>query len=275
MGKSMISLSIVLYNTKLEDIDNLRESIKLLKSSVICYIVDNSFDNSLRNSFVEFSNVEYIHNPSNPGFGASHNLAFKRAICNGHKYHFVINPDAVFTNVVIDEMVRFMESDKEIGMMMPEILNVDGSKQYLPKLLPSPLSIFLRKLKKPGFIYKPFIRKYELRDVPSNRIYEAPILSGCFTLFSVDAIEKIGGYDDNYFMYFEDWDISRRMHESFKTVYFPKVSIIHGYESGANKSARLFKIFIRSMIYYFNKWGWLFDKNRSRINKETLEQFKS
>ena len=74
-------------------------------------------------------------------------------------------------------------------------------------------------------------------------------------------------------MYFEDWDLSRRMHQYYKTVYFPKVSVYHEYESGANKNKKLFMIFIKSGIYYFNKWGWIFDKERIIINKKALNQF--
>ena len=70
---------------------------------------------------------------------------------------------------------------------------------------------------------------------------------------NLKAIQEIGMYDDNYFMYFEDWDLSRRMHKKYKTIYYPLVSVYHGYESGANKSFKLFKIFIHSAITYFNK----------------------
>ncbi|MCY1560600.1 hypothetical protein D9M68_977500 [compost metagenome] len=105
-------------------------------------------------------------------------------------------------------------------------------------------------------------------------IYNAPILSGCFTLLNLEAIKKVGGYDDNFFMYFEDWDLSRRIHQHYKTLYFPLVSVYHGYESGANKSSRLFKIFVNSAITYFSKWGWFFDSERKKINKKALEQFK-
>jgi hypothetical protein len=167
-----------------------------------------------------------------------------------------------------------MALDPQIGMMMPQILNLDGSVQNLPKLFPSPFSILLRKLKRPKMYYQQFIDKYELRFVDEDKIYNAPILSGCFTLLNLKAIQKIGMYDDKFFMYFEDWDLSRRMHVKYKTIYFPKVSIYHGYESGANKSSKLFKIFIKSAITYFNKWGWFFDNERRVINKNALSQFK-
>jgi GT2 family glycosyltransferase len=126
---------------------------------------------------------------------------------------------------------------------------------------------------KPVKAYQKFINEYELRDIPSDKIYNAPVLSGCFTLLNLNAIKKIGMYDDTFFMYFEDWDLSRRMHKYYKTIYFPKVAVYHGYESGANKNSRLFKIFIKSAIRYFNKWGWFFDSERDKINKVALEQF--
>jgi GT2 family glycosyltransferase len=112
-----------------------------------------------------------------------------------------------------------------------------------------------------------------LRFVPIDLTYNAPVLSGCFTLLNLKAIQEVGLYDDKYFMYFEDWDLSRRMHKKYKTLYYPKVSVYHEYESGANKNARLFIIFIKSAVTYFNKWGWFFDKDRSEVNKATLAQF--
>jgi hypothetical protein len=63
------------------------------------------------------------------------------------------------------------------------------------------------------------------------------------------------------------------MHQKYKTIYYPLVSVYHGYESGANKSFKLFKIFIQSAFTYFNKWGWFFDKERTQMNKKTLSQF--
>ena len=132
----------------------------------------------------------------------------------------------------------------------------------------------MRKFKKPKFYYEKFINNYELRKVKKDVIYNAPILSGCFTLFRMSAVKEVGVYDDRFFMYFEDWDLSRRMHQKYETVYFPKVSAFHGYESGANKNKFLFKVFVTSARKYFNKWGWFTDPYRASVNKQTLNQFK-
>jgi GT2 family glycosyltransferase len=268
-----ITASIVSYNNSILDLQRAFESC-LATTSIEVYIVDNSPINELSIT-IKNRHVFYLHNPSNPGFGAAHNIAIQKAIAAGSKYHFIINPDIHFDTDVITPMVNYMEQNPDVGMMMPEILNEDGSIQYLPKLLPNPFWIFRRKFKKPAQAYQNFLDKYELRNVPKDKIYNAPILSGCFTLLNLEAIKQIGMYDDKFFMYFEDFDLSRRMHQKYKTVYFPEVSVYHGYEGGANKSFKLFKIFLESMFTYFNKWGWFFDTERKQMNKKTLDQFKS
>ena len=270
-----VTFSVVLYNSNYEDIKTLISNLlDCFESEVILYLVDNSPNNNLKNlSQLDTKRIVYLFNPSNPGFGAAHNLAIEKAIAQNSKYHFVINPDITIIEDVINIMVQYMENNSEVGMMMPKILNKDRSTQFLPKLLPSPQDILLRKLHRPRALYNKFINQYELRQVDDTIIYQAPVLSGCFTLFRIDALEKIGLYDDRFFMYFEDWDISRRMHKQYKTIVFQKAAVIHEYESGANKNKKLFKIFIQSAIRYFNKWGWFFDSERKKINKKTLQQF--
>jgi GT2 family glycosyltransferase len=264
-----VSASIVLYNNSIIEIQELLVSLENVR---VLFIIDNSPNDDL-SVIQEKPNVTYIHNPSNPGFGSAHNIAIQKAIELGFNYHFIINPDIQIKDDVIAVMVEYVSNNSDVGMIMPQILNLDGTIQNLPKLLPSPYSIFMRKFKRPKFIYNNFINKYELRSVQKKIIYNAPILSGCFTLLNLEAIKKVGGYDDKFFMYFEDWDLSRRIHQHYKTIYFPLVSVYHGYESGANKSHKLFKIFINSAITYFNKWGWFFDTDRKNINKKALSQF--
>ncbi len=270
-----ITISVVLYKNKASDLNTLLSCIYnciYFKFYVKLYIIDNSPTDKLKILCLD-DRIEYIHNPSNPGFGAAHNIALKKAIEISSKYHFIVNPDILFERNVIETMVNAMDKDPGIGMMMPQVLNLDGSIQNLPKLLPTPFSIVLRKFKKPKAIYNQFINRYELRSIPNDKIFNAPILSGCFTLLNLDAVQMVGIYDDKFFMYFEDWDLSRRMHQNYKTLYFPKVSVYHGYDSGANKNFKLFKIFIKSAIHFFNKWGWFFDSERSKINKAVLDQF--
>lgn len=265
--------SIVLYNNNFEELKKLINNILKSDAINIVYLVDNSFTDRLKSIQNLSSRITYVFNSKNLGFGAGHNIAMKLAIENHSQYHFVLNPDVNFDDNVLGSMVNYMIENNDVGMLMPRILNDDDTMQFLPKLLPSPFSIFMRKFKRPDFYYKKYINKYELRFVDENTIYNAPVLSGCCTLLSLKAIKELGGYDDRFFMYFEDWDLSRRIHMKYRTLYYPSVFVNHGYESGANKSFKLFKIYIKSMISYFNKWGWFFDKERKRINREALDQF--
>jgi GT2 family glycosyltransferase len=267
-----VTASLVLFKNEILSIKEIISSLLMSEYIDSIFLIDNSPTDILK-ILSSDSRIEYIHNPSNPGFGAAHNIAIKKSIEAGMKFHFIVNPDIFFRDNVINKMILAISMDSKVGMMMPQILNLDGSVQYLPKLLPSPLSILWRKIKKPVKLYSKFIFNYELRFVPNDVTYNAPVLSGCFTLLNLKAIVEVGLYDDKYFMYFEDWDLSRRMHKKYKTLYFPKVSVYHGYESGANKNWKLFKIFIKSAITYFNKWGWFFDSDRRRVNRAALEQF--
>jgi GT2 family glycosyltransferase len=75
-------------------------------------------------------------------------------------------------------------------------------------------------------------------------------------------------------LYPEDIDITRRMHEKYKTMFYPDVQIIHAHAAESKKNIRMLLIHIINMIKYFNKWGWVFDKKRRQINKTVLNDLK-
>lgn len=266
--------SIVLYNT---DFNELKKAVDSFFLSDIedkkLFLIDNSPNDELNICSKLNNNIEYVFNNSNLGFGAGHNIAIKKSIDDQVDYHVVINPDISSTDDIIGPLVSYLNNHSDVGMIMPKIINNDGSLQHLPKLLPTPFGMLLRKIKYPKNVYRKFIDQYELRSVSEDTIYNAPVLSGCFSVFRVCNLKEIGLYDEKFFMYFEDWDISRRMHQISKTIYYPRVKITHNYESGANHNFLLFKIFVKSAIMYFNKWGWFFDLNRKKINRKTLLQF--
>lgn len=269
MQKNHVSASIVLFKHEPSDILPLISALSTASVDILLMLVDNSPYSNLQ-YYENQKNVVYFHNPENPGFGSSHNFALRHALKLGKKYHFVVNPDVHFTGSSIDKMLEKIDEDEKIGMLMPTILNEDGSRQFLPKLLPTPLNIVVRKLKFPKSFYFKMMIDYELRDYNSRKEIEVPIISGCFFLLRLDILHEVGFFDERFFMYFEDWDLSRRVNEHYRTVWMPSINIVHEYESGANKSFRLFAIFISSALKYFFKWGWFFDYERKKVNQKTL-----
>jgi GT2 family glycosyltransferase len=267
----MITASIVTYKHRFDKLEALVCSIANNDHISKLFIIDNSPFNNLQKEIGKNIKIEIVYMGSNKGFGAAHNIAIQKVMGLGSKYHFIVNPDISLSDDVVMHMVNYMAANPKIGMMMPKVLYPDGRVQYLPKLLPSPLSIIKRKLKRPSSSYNKFISAYELRDY-TEQITNVPILSGCFTLLNLNAVKEVGAYDNRFFMYFEDFDLSRRMFDKYETIYYPLVSVYHGYESGAQKNLKLFVIFVLSALKYFNKWGWFFDFERNRINKEELEK---
>ncbi len=263
----MINVSLVLYKTDTFQIEYLVNYLN--ESSIInhIYLVDNS---PLRSVFFDSFDVVYIHTGKNLGYGGGHNLAIKESIDAGVKYHLVLNSDIQFELTLLSKLLERIDNDLEIGMIMPKVLNIDGSPQILPKLLPSPFNLLIRVGKPLQRVFKTKNKEYTLEDY-YNKELNVPILSGCFSLFRVDALKEVGLYDEKFFMYFEDFDISRRIHSKYKTIYYPLVSITHAHERGAAKSFKLFKIFLKSALIYFNKYGWLIDKERVTINRTVLK----
>ena len=142
-----ITASIVLYNN---DISILKKTVNSLfnNSLIKClFLIDNSENNNLEQYFLD-DRIVYIHNPSNPGFGASHNLAIVQSIQQQSKYHIIVNPDIFFEIGTIESIFDFMENNLSVGHLMPKILYPNGKIQFLCKHNPTFFDLFVRWEKK-------------------------------------------------------------------------------------------------------------------------------
>lgn len=272
MEKTIITASLVLYNTSLVELKRVLCDIEL---SSICrlFVIDNSPTDILRkNVNVWCSKVEYVCGQGNIGYGAAHNIAIQKSIDIHSTYHVIINPDVHFETKVIDELASFMRAYDAIGLVMPKVVYPNGELQYLCKLLPTPLNLIGRR-----FIPIKFLKKmnddFEMRASNYDMIMDVPFLSGCFMFLRMRALNEVSGFSEEYWMYCEDLDLSRKIGEKYRTVYYPYVSIIHDHHRASYKNNKLLKAHIKSAIIYFNKWGWFFDSYRKRKNKEIRRQY--
>lgn len=273
----MLTSSIVLYNTPREQINAVLESVSKAGCVQYLYIIDNSpteenkqyFEkNPLRNM------IEYIPH-KNTGYGSSHNIAIKKAIESGSDYHIVLNPDIYFGENVLPELIAYMDSNKEAGYILPKVTYPNGELQYLCKLLPTPFDLIFRRFfpKTKSVIRKN--ERYELRMSGYDKTMNPPCLSGCFMFLRLSIIKEHNlFFDESFFMYCEDFDLMRRIHRVAKTIYYPKVSIVHNHAKESYRNKKMLFVHIKSAIHYFNKWGWLFDKERKEMNKRILEELK-
>ena len=264
-----ITASIVLYKTPPSELQHICEC--LLKSSLISklFLVDNSPDDRLKNVIV-MKKVKLVFVGENISYGAGHNIAIKKII-DVSSFHLVLNSDISFKPDIIDKLLSYIVSNPDIGHMMPKIIYPNGQIQYSCKLLPTPIDMLIRRFFLSA-LFKKRDRRFHLKFTTYEEIMEVPYLSGCFMFLRTEALKKVGLFDERFFMYPEDIDLTRRIHKEYKTIYFPEVLVIHNHIRESRKNIRLFFILIINMIRYFNKWGWFFDAERRKINKRILEK---
>lgn len=269
-----LSASIVLYNTKTEDLKRVINSYFSYKGEKQLFLIDNSPTDRLKEIVKVYPNnyIYYIFNNENMGYGKAHNIAIKKSIEQNLPYHIILNPDIIIEKDVLEKLANYMELHPEVGNIMPKIIYPDGELQYLCKLLPSPIDLIFRRfipIKK----WKDAInRKYELHSFEYDKIMNIPNLSGCFMFLRTEALKKVGLFDENIFMYLEDIDLNRRIFSKYKTIYYPDATVIHEHQKESYKNKKLLKVHIQSAIYYFNKYGWFFDKERTNINRNVLRE---
>ena len=155
---------------------------------------------------------------------------------------------------------------------MPKVFYPNGDFQYLCKLLPSPSDIFFRQFA-PKSIRDKNDNRYVMKSADFEKEMDVPSLSGCFMFFRTSCFKEIGGFDTRFFMHFEDIDITRRISKLARTVYYPGTSIVHAHEAAHKKNKKMLMIGLQSAIKYFNKWGWLFDSERRRLNKKAINDY--
>jgi GT2 family glycosyltransferase len=268
----IISGSIVLYNNKIKQIKKVINSFLNTNLKVKLYLIDNSSNDDLKELENIDNRIKYIFNNANLGYGKAHNIAMRKSIENNTSYHIVLNPDIYFENDVIEKLYNYMEENQEIGNIIPQVLYPDGEIQYLTKLLPTPIDLIFRRFIPLKSWKDKRNKKFELKFTGYKDINNIPSLSGCFMFLRADTLKDVGLFDENIFMYLEDTDLNRRIHSKYKTIFYPKVHILHEYAKESYVNKKLLVYHIKSAIYYFNKWGWFFDKERAEINNRCLEK---
>jgi len=249
-----LAVSIVLYKMPMSAIAPLLADLQSAGVSKII-VVDNSpagFDQS--GDPPRSGIVERFRTGRNLGYGKAHNTAIRRS-AGTYKYHLICNPDIAIPEHAISSIMEFMEANPQIGLCMPKLVGTDGEIQYCCRRSPLALD-YLSQLLLPRTWGRRRRHALEMRSCDYHQRMEVPCLSGCFMFFRSDVLRRLGGFDERFFMYFEDFDLSLRSRAIAKNVYFPDTYVIHERQSAHKKSWRLKLTFARSACLYFCKWGW-------------------
>ena len=269
-----LTVSIVLYESSL---DLLRRALASLDRAariarepaglarVDVELVDNSTTQAYRTQAAmladgwasdDFLQVSYTAMPDNRGFGAGHNHVIQSL---DSTFHLVLNPDVELSPDALVVGLAALQDDAGVALLSPRVTGDEGRQEFLCKRYPSVLVLLLRAFA-PRFIRRLFQRRlgrYQMRDAcTGTREAEVMLASGCFMLVRTDAIRAAGGFNEGYFLYFEDFDLSLRLGGQGRLIFNPAVHIMHHGGYAASKGMTHLKYFLRSGITFFNQHGW-------------------
>ena len=197
---------------------------------------------------------EIIAGQGNVGFGCANNLAISR--CPDFDFHLVLNPDVDLAEDALTNALRYLQRHTACAMVSPVATSPDGQPLYLVKRKPDFFTLALRGFA-PAWVRK-YSRSrldgYERRETPfDSELSDVQIASGCFMLFRRTALDRTGGFDPAYFLYFEDFDLSYRISKFAGIARVADVRIVHAGGSAAAKGLRHVWLFARSALRFHCK----------------------
>lgn len=271
--------SVVIFHNPLEMLSELVDSFfhsseqGALRSKLV--FIDNSTDPHFRRQLQAWvatqqsthqRDIVYWFAGFNRGFGAAHNLAIQ-LYANISEYFLILNPDIKITPSCLPGLYEWTRHHPSIHLCAPKILNPDGSVQFVHKRHPSLTALFARRFI-PQVVQKLINRLsnnwlqhqldlFILKDfLPFQSPLAVPMISGCFMWFRSTSLLQLKGFDERFFMYMEDFDLSRRSLNLGPNLVLWQYQVYHRWARGSHHQWTLTLITIYSIAVYFWKWRW-------------------
>jgi len=229
-----LTISIVNYNSGQYLISCL-ESLKKVNSELefdVVVLDNDSKDGSFIQAKNKFPEFEFIDNKANLGFGKAHNIALKKAKT---KYLLTLNPDCEVPSGTLKFIYDYMEKNPEVGVATSKVEKADGTLDIAShRGFPTPKASF-------KYFFLKNDKEYHLTDKNMNETHEIDSAVGAFMFMRKEVLEKVGYFDEDYFLYGEDLDLCFRIKKAgFKVMYVPEVAVLHvkGVSSGIKKHSQ-------------------------------------
>lgn len=265
---SCLHISIVTYQ---QDLGQFADVLKRLEAAILVLqlaraapvrltIVDNSQDAERMRFLIEQLHptitATVLGPPDNLGYGRAHNLALAESEAD---FHLIMNPDVLVDEDALLLGVEFLESHPDVAALSPDAIDGNGGQLYLCKTYPALWDLFLRgfapeALKK---LYTARLHRYENRRlVDSQQTADVDLISGCFMLCRSAALRQAGGFNADFFLYFEDFALSLELKKAGRLVYLPAIRIVHFGGKAGKKGLQHVLYFAESARKFFNLYGW-------------------
>ncbi|MDO9261288.1 MAG: glycosyltransferase family 2 protein [Flavobacteriaceae bacterium] len=247
----MKKLSVIIVSYNVEHFLNLclqsvQQAIKTIDAEVI--VVDNhSNDASCEMVHTLFPEVILVENKVNLGFSKANNQGV--SLAKG-EYVLILNPDTVLAEDTFEKIISFADKQKKMGALGIQFINGSGifqagSKRNFPKIKRVIMKLFFQNSHR---------NSYYANQIDENNISEVDILVGAFMLLKRTTFIKVGGFDERYFMYGEDIDLSYQLQKNdFKNYYYGAVKAIHFVGESTKKDIKYLKYFYGAMRLFYRK----------------------
>jgi len=257
-----LSIIIVNYNTKEKTLACLRSLHEADFSGLTkeILLIDN---HSLESIEVEAKSVIndliYIQNNENVGMGAGNNVGIRRSQGD---YVLILNPDTQVEAGAIKTMLNYLQKNQDTGLVGPELIYPDGAPQDSCYRYPNLILPLVRRTFLGGFA-KDYLDYYLMKNLDLTKPQAVDWIMGSCLLIRKEVLNKVGLFDERFFMYFEDTDLCRRINNSgFKVVYLPTARVVHFHGRASAKKHWLVAIFankmsrihLYSLLKYSIKW---------------------
>jgi GT2 family glycosyltransferase len=252
-----LSVAIVCYHTTVPELRTLLVSLhaairalsSLLELPVThVYLIDNSELQewtlaalAAEGELLLSVNTElhFLHGHGNVGYGSAHNVVLDENCLAAGLQHLLAHPGT--------------------AIVSPSAVDISGNTQYLCKTYPAVFTFLIRGFF-PQFLKRLFVRRlarFEMQNLSDQAPTEnIAIVSGCFMLCRTENLRRAQGFDEGYFLYFEDFDLSLRMQQLGNITYVPTMRIMHAGGHAAKKGLRHLRMFAKSGFRFYNKHGW-------------------
>ena len=251
-------LLLVAYHPSLQEVEQLQACLAELPPQVGYAVVVNDHHPGEPVEQLAAGADGFLANPDNPGYGRAVNRLVAH-LGQLPPYIGVLNTDLSWQPGTFEQLLGWLQQHPQVNLAVPQILDEAGTPQKLCKHHPTVLGLFSRRFLpdwlKPAWL-KRYDRWYVMADQNYQDVFEAPYLSGCCMLIRSEAFRRAGGFDERYFLYLEDADLTRSLARDGRCVHLPVAGVVHGWGRGNYRNLGLMAVNMASAWHYFRKWGW-------------------
>ena len=204
-----------------------------------------------------FDCIDLKVSAANLGFGSGHNSAVQELASD---FHLVLNPDISLSRESLHIGLEYLQANLGVVLLAPSVTGKEGENLFPCKRYPAVFDLLLRGFA-PARLKRSFVERlsrYEMRElaVSEGPVSGIEIASGCCMLIRRAALDQAGGFDERFFLYFEDFDLSLRLRSFGELVYLPSMQIVHYGGNTAKKGLRHIALFAQSAWKFYQRHGW-------------------